>query len=99
MSVLGGYRTAMHEYAAMTNLAVWYAHIDVEDALKADRCAGRLDARKRPQANIAKARTRDSMSALDKLSHVVDGERRIISDPPLIQPIEELVRRASSTRS
>ena len=39
---------------------------------------------------MAKARTRDSMQALDKLTHVVDGERRIISDPPLIQPVEEL---------
>ena len=39
---------------------------------------------------MAKARTRDSMQALDKLTHIVDGERRIISDPPLIQPIEEL---------
>jgi len=32
------------------------------------------------QANIAKARTRDSMQAFDKLTHVVDGQRRIISD-------------------
>ena len=39
---------------------------------------------------MAKARTRDSMQALDKLTHVVDGDRRIISDPPLIQPIDEL---------
>ena len=31
------------------------------------------------------------MQALDKLTHVVDGERRIISDPPLIHPVEELV--------
>ena len=30
------------------------------------------------------------MQAFDKLTHVVDGERRIISDPPLIQPVEEL---------
>ena len=39
---------------------------------------------------MAKARTRDSIQALDKLTHIVDGERRIISDPPLIEPIEEL---------
>jgi uncharacterized protein (DUF2252 family) len=91
LSLLGAYRTAMHEYAAMTNLAVWYAHIDVEDALKQFRARADARARKRTQANVAKARTRDSMSALDKLSHVVEGERRIISDPPLVQPIEELV--------
>ncbi len=41
-------------------------------------------------AAVAKARTKDSMRAFDKLTHLVDGERRIISDPPLIVPIEEL---------
>ena len=43
LSLLGAYRTAMREFAAMTNLAVWYAHIDVDDALKQFRCAGRLE--------------------------------------------------------
>ena len=74
----------------MTNLAVWYAHFDV-DTLFA-QLQGDIDraTRKRAEANLAKARTRDSMQAFDKLTHVVDGERRIISDPPLIQPVEEL---------
>ena len=31
------------------------------------------------------------MHAFEKLTHVVDGEPRIISDPPLIVPIDELV--------
>ena len=39
---------------------------------------------------MAKAQTKDSHRALDKLTHVVDGQRRIISDPPLIVPLEEL---------
>ena len=47
-------------------------------------------ARKRAEANVAKARTRDSLQAFDKLTRVVDGQRRIISDPPLVQPIDEL---------
>jgi uncharacterized protein (DUF2252 family) len=46
---------------------------------------------KRGEANLAKARTRDSMQALDKLTRIVDGERRIISAPPLIEPVEELI--------
>ena len=40
---------------------------------------------------MAKARTRDSMQAFSKLTHEVDGERRIIADPPLIVPIEDLL--------
>ena len=39
---------------------------------------------------VAKAHTHDSMQALSKLTTVVDGQRRIISDPPLIEPIEEV---------
>ena len=42
-------------------------------------------------ANLAKARTKDSLKAFAKLTHVVDGEPRIVSDPPLIVPIDELV--------
>ena len=33
LALVGQYRSAMHEFAAMTNLAVWYSHIDVETAL------------------------------------------------------------------
>ena len=39
---------------------------------------------------IEKAMTKDSMKALDKLTEVVDGQRRIRSDPPLIVPVEEV---------
>ena len=39
---------------------------------------------------LAKAHTRDSTQALGKLTTVVDGRRRIISDPPMIVPVEEV---------
>ena len=89
LSVADGYRTAMREFAGMTNMDVWYSRFDTATLL--EEMKTQLDARtlKRSQAAMAKARTRDSMQALDKLTHVVDGERRILSDPPLIQPVEE----------
>ncbi len=90
LALLGEYRTDMHRFAAMTNLAVWYSHIDVEATMKELQKQVDPVVRKRAEANVAKARTRDSLQALDKLTRVVDGERRIISDPPLVQPIEEL---------
>ena len=34
LALLGEYRTGMHQFAAMTNLAVWYSHIDVEATMK-----------------------------------------------------------------
>ena len=40
--------------------------------------------------NVEKARTKDSLKAFSKLTHLVDGEPRITSDPPLIVPIDEL---------
>ncbi len=40
LALLGEYRTGMHRFAALTNLHVWYAHIDVEGVHQraADRC-------------------------------------------------------------
>ena len=90
LALVGSYRAAMHEFAAMTNLAVWYSHMDVETTIKELRSEIDPAARKRADASIAKARTRDSLQAFDKLTHVVDGQRRIISNPPLIEPIEDV---------
>ena len=90
LACLSTYRTAMREFAAMSNLEVWYAHLNVEQTLEEFR--GELTEKQvaKTEATIAKARTKDSMRAFDKLTHIVDGERRIISDPPLIVPFEEL---------
>jgi uncharacterized protein (DUF2252 family) len=85
-----GYRTAMREFAGMRNLDVWYAHARVQEGLP--RLRAMLDAKSLKEAErlVGKARTKDSMQAFDKLTHVVDGERRIISTPPLVVPVEEL---------
>jgi uncharacterized protein DUF2252 len=47
--------------------------------------------RKYVDKGLAEARTRDSMQELAKLTRTVDGRPRIISDPPLLVPIDELV--------
>jgi uncharacterized protein (DUF2252 family) len=98
MTLVGRYRSAMQEFAVRTNLDVWYSHFDVEATLKAFR--GRVDpaARKQAEASLAKARTRDSLHAFDKLTRVVDGRRRIISDPPLVEPLDELVQGVERTQ-
>jgi uncharacterized protein (DUF2252 family) len=48
---------------------------------------------------LAKARTRDSMQEVGKLTHMVDGRPRIISDPPLIVPIDELLPRQTDRKA
>ena len=86
-----GYRTAMREFAEQPLLEVWYAHLDVEQAIARVQVPDQGQEGSRPtEKMLAKAHTRDSMQALSKLTTVVDGQRRIISDPPLIVPIEEL---------
>ena len=37
-----------------------------------------------------KARTRDSLQALSKLSELVDGRYRIVSQPPIVIPVRDL---------
>jgi len=97
LAVVENYRTAMRAFAAQTILAVWYAHLDIEDAVaefKSTLTARRLKKDKADlkatEALLAKAHTRDSLQAIDKLTTVTNGRRRIISDPPLIVPIDEL---------
>jgi len=86
------YRTAMAGFAAMKNLDVWYAHLDIESALA--ELGSQLEPKgvKRTEKALAKARTKDSMSAFSKLTRVVDGEARIVAEPPLIVPIDDLAQ-------
>jgi uncharacterized protein (DUF2252 family) len=90
-ATVASYREAMRAFAGMTNLQVWYAHADA-DQLQ-DQFGSELKGRQRKQVDkgLAKARTRDSMEQLSKLTVLVDGKPRIISDPPLLVPIEELL--------
>ena len=84
------YRTAMRRFAAMGNLELWYAHLDVEDTFRQLRSQLTPKLARSTEQTLAKARTRSNMSALSKLTHVVDGEPRIRADPPLIVPLDEL---------
>ena len=91
------YRQAVRQMATMSNLDVWYSHVEVDSGIELVK-AEALRTKTKDAQHIAatatklidKARTKDSMKALDKLTTVVDGERRIISDPPLVVPAEEL---------
>jgi uncharacterized protein (DUF2252 family) len=90
-ATVAGYRQAMRDFAAMSDLDVWYAAADVERLR--DQYAGQLGARQRRRLGEgeAKARTSDSMRALTKLTQVVDGRPRIVSDPPLVVPVADLL--------
>jgi uncharacterized protein (DUF2252 family) len=89
-SAVRSYRESIRGFAAMRNIDVWYSRLDIEPALGVLR--SQVDERRyqRLERNLAKARAKDSLRALGKLTHEQDGEIRIVSDPPLITPLEEL---------
>jgi uncharacterized protein (DUF2252 family) len=93
------YRDAMRAFASQTNLEVWYARLDVESVL-AEAAAEWEDQSelKRVRRNVGKARGKDNLRALEKLTRTVDGELRFASEPPLLVPVDELVPGASEAR-
>ncbi|MFD3454069.1 DUF2252 domain-containing protein [Streptomyces sp. NPDC058691] len=96
LAAVGGYREHMRRFAGMGNLDVWYAHFEA-DQLQ-ERFAPLLDARDRArwERSQERARSRDRLQAFAKLTHVVDGEPRIVPDPPLLTPLRDLPDAAGS---
>jgi uncharacterized protein (DUF2252 family) len=90
LAVAESYRSAMRAFAQQPLLDVWYAPLDVEQAINALRSGFKAKRVKVADAMLAKARTHDSMQAQAKLTTIVEGRRRIISDPPTIVPVEEV---------
>jgi uncharacterized protein (DUF2252 family) len=95
LTVVRGYRERMLRAAESHVLDAWYDRLDADRMMEyittgqgSKRSVDKLA--KRADAALAKARTKDSTRAVGKLTEVVDGELRIVADPPLIVPIEQL---------
>jgi uncharacterized protein (DUF2252 family) len=90
------YREAMTAFASMGALERWYARLDERDfeRLRTQVEAGQS---KRYDKAVAKARAKNSQRAFKKLTERVGGELRIAADPPLIQPVEDLLPGAEAT--
>ena len=91
--VLGGaeeYRKRMRDVAALTNLDLWYLRLDMSRLL--ERFSNELSKKRRKKLDraVVKAEAKNRMRALSRLARRVDGELRLISDPPLIVPIEDV---------
>jgi uncharacterized protein (DUF2252 family) len=90
LAVTRSYRESMRSFAEMRNLDLWYSRLDVTDLAARIKAERDKKVAKNLERGVAKAQTKDSMKAFAKLTHVVDGEPRIISDPPLIVPVEDM---------
>jgi uncharacterized protein (DUF2252 family) len=87
---VASYRRRMAEFSEMGELEVWYSRVSEQEVrgLLSDAKA-RKKTTKKLSKNVRKARGRDSLQALSKLTRVVDGRRMIHDDPPLLVRIPE----------
>jgi len=74
----------------MKTFDLWYSRVDAEALIAQFQSAASAKRRKLMEKNLAKTRAKDSLRAFTKLTTIVDGEPRIVSDPPLLVPIEDL---------
>jgi uncharacterized protein (DUF2252 family) len=98
LAAVAAYRRAMREFVDRTALEVWYAHADLA-AVQA-KFDPKVNKSRRPKLNksrrtklgrtLAKAHTRDNLGALGRFAGIRDGQPKIIADPPLIVPLDEL---------
>ncbi len=84
------YRTAVGSFAAMGYLDAWYSHLPVKSINKAFALEKTKQEQKRSKKAVKKARTKDSLHALGKLTEEVDGVYRIVAQPPLIVPFRDI---------
>jgi Uncharacterized protein conserved in bacteria (DUF2252) len=92
-AVLAGmrtYRDAIRQLGGMSNLAVWYERLDMASITARWGSSVSQQVVKQVQANVAKAQAKDQLKARAKLTRMVDGDLRFISEPPLVVPVTEL---------
>jgi uncharacterized protein (DUF2252 family) len=80
------YRQRMAEYSEMGELETWYSRVSGDDVFG---LISDSRTRKKAKKGLTKARGRDSLQALSKLTRVVDGRRIFEDDPPLLVRVME----------
>jgi len=85
------YRDMLRQFAASSELQVWYARLDEAILLERLRAGGAEKAVPNLARNLQKARSKDSVRAFSKLTTMVDGQPRIVASPPLVTPMRDLV--------
>ena len=85
-----GYREAIRTFAGMRNLDLWYVRLD------ADTMRTRWGDAAGPKVlanftnRVEKAKSKDHLKAVAKLTEEVDGKLQFRADPPLLIPADEL---------
>jgi len=90
LGVVRSYRTAIRDFAGQGTLDLWYARLDIDEIARRYASRASKERYRTFERNTAKARTKDNLKAFAKLTCMVDGEPRIVSDPPLIVPVRDV---------
>ena len=85
------YRSAMREFASLGNLQVWYSRMTATDIRDRWGTTAGEKAARTFDRQVEKAMRKDSARASSKLTRLVDGQPRMVSDPPLLVPVSELL--------
>ena len=85
------YRQVMRHLSGEGNLGVWYTQVDIDEFRTRFDSLLKQRQRKALDKGLAKARTRDSMQELTKLTQIEDGKPQIVPDPPVIIPLRDLL--------
>jgi uncharacterized protein (DUF2252 family) len=90
------YRERMRLASSMPTLGAWYDQLEASTLMKHVRDEVRVKRLTKREArstrrSVSNAYTRDSTRVMAKRAASVDGELRIVAEPPLIIPIEDLV--------
>ena len=84
------YRLSMAEFAGQSALEVWYARAELQPGLPRLLKELPKSARTATLKVVNKSRGRDAAHAVAKLTRSEFGERRFVSDPPILVPVREL---------
>ncbi|MFK0258914.1 DUF2252 domain-containing protein [Streptomyces sp. NPDC090445] len=93
---VSAYRLRMQRFAGMRILDIWYAQ-DEAAALRELAAQGGERLLRRTDELFAKARGKDHLRALARLTRRVDGKLRIAPSPPLIVPLSDLLAESGPT--
>ncbi len=90
--VVTTYRSAVHEFSRTPRMDVWYSRLTAEDIEAQWGSDLGKKYRKNFEKNVAKAQTKTSAKALQRLTTTAaDGAVSFISNPPFLMPLEEVV--------
>jgi uncharacterized protein (DUF2252 family) len=78
------YANALTRLASVSTLDAWYWSIDTEVFDMVITASGDAETRRRADQAIARAQAHDRLQAVDKLTEVIDGKRRIVDQLPLV---------------